>query len=50
MTTEQRRRAAIYAAIIAALETGHPRRVKVMLALEELLTMSRAPRGQRALL
>lgn len=37
MTEEERRRAAIYAAITAALKTGHPRRWHVMRALEALL-------------
>ena len=37
MTENERIRFALYAAILAALRSGHPRRVDVALAIEALL-------------
>lgn len=37
MTWTERQRWALYAAIVAALESGHPRRFEVARALEDLI-------------
>lgn len=47
-TEDERIRWAIYAAILAALKTGHPRRFAVARALEELVVLHSPANGHPA--